>query len=254
MFDFKDKVVLITGAAQGFGRVLASAFAERGAKLALCDINDEGGEETLAEVKARGADGFYMHTDISQESDVEGFVAATVGRFGRLDVAINNASKEIAGPTLDLPSEDFGTVIDTNLKGTYYGMKHQVAQMRKNGGGAIVNQASVTSSITGVPDNGLYAATKGGIIALTKSAALQVASENISINAIASCAFDIPDDMFLRWIDDHHVTREEAAGWFPIKRLGKAAEIAAATLYLASDEARFVVGTVLTIDGGFTAQ
>jgi NAD(P)-dependent dehydrogenase (short-subunit alcohol dehydrogenase family) len=142
-------------------------------------------------------------------------VAETVARFGRLDVAINNASKEVSGPTLDLPSEDFTTVIDTNLKGTYYGMKHQVAQMRKNGGGAIVNQASVTSSITGVPDNGLYAATKGGIIGLTKFAALQVASENISINAIASCAFDIPDDMFLRWIDDHHVTREQAVEWFP---------------------------------------
>jgi NAD(P)-dependent dehydrogenase (short-subunit alcohol dehydrogenase family) len=111
--------------------------------------------------------------------------------------------------------------------------------MRKNGGGAIVNQASVTSSMTGVPDNGLYAATKGGIIGLTKSAALQVAAENISINAIASCAFDIPDDMFLRWIDDHHVSRKEACGWLPIKRLGKAEEIAAATLYLASDEARF---------------
>lgn len=254
MLDFKDKVVLITGAAQGFGRVLANAFAERGAKLALCDLNDEGGEETLTQVKAQGADGFYQHADISKEADVEAFVAETVKRFGRLDVAINNASKEITGPTLDLPSEDFGTVIDTNLKGTYYCLKHEVAQMRKNGGGAIVNQASVTSSITGVPDNGIYAATKGGIIGLTKSAALQVAAENISINAIASCAFDIPDDMFLRWIDDHHVSRKEAEGWLPIKRLGKPEEIAAATLYLASDEARFVVGAVLTIDGGFTAQ
>ncbi len=254
MLDFKDKVVLITGAAQGFGRVLALAFAERGAKLALCDINDEGGEETLAQVKALQADGFYQHADISSEADVEAFVAETVKRFGRLDVAVNNASKEITGPTLDLPSEDFGTVVDTNLKGTYYCLKHEVAQMRKNGGGAIVNQASVTSSMTGVPDNGLYAATKGGIIGLTKSAALQVAAENISVNAIASCAFDIPDDMFLRWIDDHKVSRKDAEGWLPIKRLGKPEEIAAATLYLASDEARFVIGTVLTIDGGWTAQ
>jgi len=234
--------------------VLAQAFAERGAKLALCDINDSGGEETLALVKATGADGFYAHADISREADVKRFVAETVARFGRLDVAINNASKEISGPTLDLPSEDFSTVIDTNLKGTYYCLKHEVAQMRKTGGGAIVNQASVTSSMTGVPDNGLYAATKGGIVALTKSAALQVAAENISINAIATCAFDIEDDMFLRWIDDHKVSRKDAEGWLPIKRLGRPEEIAAATLYLASDEARFAVGTVLTVDGGWTAQ
>ncbi|MEO4042680.1 SDR family NAD(P)-dependent oxidoreductase [Hoeflea sp. CAU 1731] len=135
MFDFANKVVLITGAAQGFGRVLADAFAQHGAKLALCDINDAGGEETLTAIKGKGAEGFYMHADVSREADVEAFVAETVARFGRLDIAINNAAKEIAGPTLDLPSEDFDTLIDTNLKGTYYGMKHQVAQMRKNGGG-----------------------------------------------------------------------------------------------------------------------
>ena len=254
MFDFAGKIVLITGAAQGFGRVLAVAFAERGARLALSDLNDEGGKQTLAQVEATGAEGFYRHTDVSQEAEVEAFVAATVARFGRLDVAINNAAKEIAGPTLDLPSAAFDSLIATNLKGVYYCLKHEVAQMRRNGGGAIINQASITSSMTGVPDNGLYGATKGGVIGLTKSAALQVAAENISINAIASCAFDIPNDVFLRWLADHDVTREQAAGWLPIGRLGRPEEIAAATLYLASDEARFVVGEVLTINGGFTAQ
>ncbi|MEJ8571824.1 SDR family oxidoreductase [Microbaculum marinum] len=254
MLDFTGKVVMITGAAQGFGRVLALAFADRGARLALCDINDAGGQETLDLATSRGAEGFHLHVDVAREAEVEGFVAQTLVRFGRLDVAVNNAAKEIAGPTLDLPSGDFDTLIDTNLKGTYYGMKHQVAAMRRTGGGAIVNQASVTSSMTGEPDNGLYGASKGGVIGLTKSAALQVAAENISINAIASCAFDIPNDVFLRWIEDHDVSREEAAETLPIKRLGRPEEIAAATLYLASDEARFVVGSVLTIDGGFTAR
>lgn len=126
--------------------------------------------------------------------------------------------------------------------------------MRKNGGGAIVNQASVTSSITGVADNGLYGATKGGVIGLTKSAALQVAAENISINALATAGFDIPDDVFVRWIESHGVSREQAATGFPIGRLGRPKEIAAAVMYLASDEARFVIGTVLTVDGGFTAR
>jgi NAD(P)-dependent dehydrogenase (short-subunit alcohol dehydrogenase family) len=254
MFDFSGKVVLITGAAQGFGRVCALAFAERGAKLALCDLNDAGGEETARQVQAKGAEALYLHADVSREDDVQRFVAATAARFGRLDVAVNNAAKEIAGPTLDLPAAAFDEVIDTNLKGVFHCMKHEVAQMRRNGGGAIVNQASVTSSITGVADNGLYGATKGGVIGLTKSAALQVAGQNISVNALATAGFDVPDDVFLRWLDSHGTTREEAGAWFPIGRLGRPEEIAAAVLYLASDEARFVVGTVLTVDGGFTAR
>jgi NAD(P)-dependent dehydrogenase (short-subunit alcohol dehydrogenase family) len=254
MFDFRGKVVLITGAAQGFGRVCALAFAERGAKLALCDLNDDGGRETLRQVEARGAEGLYLHADVAREDQVEAFVAATVARFDRLDVAVNNAAKETAGPTLDLPGSAFDEMIATNLKGVLFCMKHEVAQMRKDGGGSIVNQASVTSSMTGVPDNGLYAATKGGVIGLTKSAALQVAAENISINALATAGFDIPDDVFMRWLDGHGNTREEAVGWFPIGRLGRPAEIAAAVLYLASDEARFMVGSVMTLDGGITAR
>jgi NAD(P)-dependent dehydrogenase (short-subunit alcohol dehydrogenase family) len=254
MFDFRDKVVLITGAAQGFGRVCALAFAERGAKPAICDLNDGGGAQTLRQIQAAGGQGLYQHADVADEGEVAAFVARTVETFGRLDIAVNNAAKEIAGPTLDLPSSDFDELIDTNLKGSYYCMKHEVAQMRKNGGGSIVNQASISSSLTGVPDNGLYAATKGGIIGLTKSAALQVAADNISINAIASCGFDIPNDVFLRGLEDHKIERQEAAAWFPIRRLGRPEEIAAATLYLASDEARFVVGEVVVIDGGFTVQ
>lgn len=171
MFDFRGKAVLVTGAAQGFGRVCALAFAEQGAKVAICDINDHGGAETLRQIQAAGAEGLYVHADVAEEDEVAAFVSQTVATFGRLDIAVNNAAKEIAGPTLDLPSSDFDQLLDTNLKGTYYCMKHEVAQMRRNGGGSIVNQASVTSSLTGVPDNGLYGATKGGIIGLTKSAA-----------------------------------------------------------------------------------
>jgi NAD(P)-dependent dehydrogenase (short-subunit alcohol dehydrogenase family) len=112
----------------------------------------------------------------------------------------------------------------------------------------------VTSSITGVPDNGLYGATKGGVIGLTKSAALQVASENISINALATAGFDIPDSLFIGWLNSHATSRAEAPKWFPVGRLGRPEEIAAAVLYLASEEARFAIGTVLALDGGFTAH
>jgi NAD(P)-dependent dehydrogenase (short-subunit alcohol dehydrogenase family) len=254
MFDFHNKVVLITGAAQGFGKVCALAFAERGAKLSLCDINDERGQETLRGIQTRQPDCLYIHADVSREEDVKKLIEATVAQFGRLDVGVNNAAKEIAGPTLDLPSSAFDELVDTNLKGVYYCMKHEVAQMRKNGGGAIVNQASVTSSMTGVSDNGLYGATKGGVIGLTKSAALQVASENISINALATAGFDIPESLFIGWLNSHGTSRAEAASWFPVGRLGRPEEIAAAVLYLASDEARFAIGTVLVVDGGFTAH
>jgi NAD(P)-dependent dehydrogenase (short-subunit alcohol dehydrogenase family) len=158
MFDFHNKVVLITGAAQGFGRVCALAFADYGAKLSLCDINDEKAQETLREVKARQANCLYVHADVSKEDEVKTLIETTVGEFGRLDVGVNNAAKETAGPTLDLPSSVFDELVDTNLKAVYYCMRHEVAQMRKNGGGAIVNQASLTSSITSVSDNGLYGA------------------------------------------------------------------------------------------------
>jgi NAD(P)-dependent dehydrogenase (short-subunit alcohol dehydrogenase family) len=134
MFDFQNKVVLITGAAQGFGRVCALAFAEYGAKLSLCDINDERGQETLREVRTRQPNSVYLHADVSKEDDVKRLIETTVAEFGRLDIGVNNAAKEIAGPTLDLPSSAFDELVDTNLKGVYYCMKHEVAQMRKNGG------------------------------------------------------------------------------------------------------------------------
>jgi NAD(P)-dependent dehydrogenase (short-subunit alcohol dehydrogenase family) len=144
-------------------------------------------------------------------------------------------------------------MIDVNLKGVYYCMKHEVVEMRKTGGGSIINQSSITSSITGTAENGLYGATKAGIIGLTKSAALQVCAENISINALATAGFDIPNDVFIRWIDEHGISREQANDWFPAGRLGSPEEIAAAVLYMASDEARFMVGAVVVIDGGLTS-
>jgi NAD(P)-dependent dehydrogenase (short-subunit alcohol dehydrogenase family) len=133
-------------------------------------------------------------------------------------------------------------------------MKHQIRQMLKNGGGAIVNQSSITGSLTGNPGETAYAATKGGVDGLTKSAALEVAKHNISINAIAACGIDAPGDVFHQWMEKEKITPEAAGKLFPIGRMGKADELTAAVLFLCSDEARFIVGHLLVVDGGWIAR
>jgi NAD(P)-dependent dehydrogenase (short-subunit alcohol dehydrogenase family) len=222
--------------------------------VVLSDIDDKGGAETLALVQQAGGDGLYLHTDVRQEAEVKAMVAKAVATYGRLDCAVNNAGTEIVGPLVDQTAEHFDALIDTNIKGVFYCLKHEIRQMLKDGGGAIVNQASVTSSLTGIAGNGLYAATKGAVIALTKTAALEVAKQNISVNAVAACAIDAPGDMIWQWIAETGAKPEQIAASLPIGRMGKPEELVAAVLYLCSDEARFIVGHTLAVDGGFLAQ
>ena len=179
-------------------------------------------------------------------------MAKTVATYGRLDCAVNNAGVVQFAPIVDATTESFDLHVDTNLKGVFYCMKHEIRQMLKNGGGAIVNQSSVTSSITGTPNESLYAATKGGVIGLTKSVALEVAKHNISVNSIASCAIDCPGDMIWQYLETKHVTPEQLGSKLPVGRMGKPEELTAAVLFLCSDQARFIVGQTLIVDGGFT--
>jgi NAD(P)-dependent dehydrogenase (short-subunit alcohol dehydrogenase family) len=167
---------------------------------------------------------------------------------------VNNAGTEIVGQLVDQTAANCDVLVDTNIKGVFYCLKHEIGQMLKNGGGAIVNQASVTSSLTGIPGNGLYAATKGAVIALTKTAALEVAKHNISVNAIAACAIDAPGDMIWQWIAETGTTADQIAASLPIGRMGKPEELVAAVLFLCSEEARYIVGHTLVVDGGFIAQ
>jgi NAD(P)-dependent dehydrogenase (short-subunit alcohol dehydrogenase family) len=158
-FDFDGDTVMITGTARGFGRVLSLGFARAGANVAMCDIDEDGGTETLDLLERAGGTGHFTRVDVSDEDQVAAFVDDVVDRYGRLDAAVNNACAEVSGPTLDLPSSTFDDLVDTNLKGVYYGMRHQVRVMRESGGGTIVNQSSVTSTIEGEEKNGLYGAT-----------------------------------------------------------------------------------------------
>jgi NAD(P)-dependent dehydrogenase (short-subunit alcohol dehydrogenase family) len=251
---FEGKVVLVTGAATGCGRVLFESFASAGAKVVGADLAVAAGEEVAAEVARAGGEARFVRSDVSREADVKGLVAETVDAHGRLDCAINNAGTETTGMLADGDADVFDGLIGANLKGVFYCMKHEIAAMRKNGGGAILNMSSVTSSITAAPANGLYAATKGGVNALTKAAAIEVARDNISVNALAFAAIDIPGSMIWRYLENQGVSADQLAQAFPVGRMGRPEELVAAVWYLCSDEARFCTGTTMILDGGYTAQ
>jgi NAD(P)-dependent dehydrogenase (short-subunit alcohol dehydrogenase family) len=254
MDDFTDKVVLVTGAGGGCGRVIAEDFAARGARVMVNDIDPTAGAATAERVTAAGGDARFMRADVGDEAAVEALVTATVDAYGRLDCAVNNAGAEVTGLLADTKPADFARVIATNLEGIRACLKHEIHAMRVGGGGAIVNMSSVTSGLTAVPGNGLYGATKGGVDALTKAAAIEVAKENISVNSLAFLAADVENGMFQRFFEMTDVPREQIMAAIPIGRLLAPAELCAAVRYLCSDDARFVCGTTLVLDGGFTAQ
>jgi NAD(P)-dependent dehydrogenase (short-subunit alcohol dehydrogenase family) len=248
------KVVLITGVARGCGRVLAEAFAAEGAKVVGCDIDLEAGKVTEATVRSAGGEMTFVEADVADERAVEALVATAVQTYGGLDCAVNNAGTETTSMIADAPGEVVDRLLAVNLKGVLYCLKHEIAALRARGGGAIVNMSSVTSDITAVQANGLYAATKGGVDALTKAAAVEVAKDNISVNALAFAAVDIPGDMFWRFLDDQGIALEAILSSFPARRLARPAELVAAVRYLCSEDARYVTGTMLVLDGGYTAQ
>ncbi len=236
------KVVLITGVARGCGRVLAEAFAAEGASVVGCDVDVEGGRATAATARSTGGEMTFVEADVADESAVQKVVEKAVDVYGGLDCAVNNAGTETTGMIADAQGEVADRLVAVNVKGVLYCLKHEIAAMRDRGGGAIVNMSSVTSDITAVPANGLYAATKGSVNALTKAAAVEVAKDNISVNSLAFAAVDIPDDMFWRFLNDQGIALDTILPSFPIGRLARPAELVAAVRYLCSDDARFVTG------------
>ncbi len=249
---FTGKVALVTGGSSGIGRATAILFARKGALVVVASRRAEEGEETVKLVKEAGSDGFFVKTDVTQAADVEAMVEQTMRSYGRLDYAFNNAGiEQTPSPLVEQTEEMFDQIIDINVKGVWLSMKYQIPQMLKNGGGAIVNMSSVAGLVgmAGIP---IYVASKHAVVGLTKSVALEYAKQGIRVNAVSPGA--IETDMFDRFVKDNPQAREHMIAMHPLGRAGKSEEIANAVVWFCSDEAAFVTGQTLALDGGFTAQ
>ena len=249
--ELKDKVAIITGGTSGIGRETAVLFAKEGAKVVVAGRREAEGQETLSLVRAGGGDGIFVQTDVSQAVQVQALVRKTVEKFGRLDVAFNNAGIEGNWiPIAEQSEEDFDRTIAINLKGVWLCLKYELQQMVKQGaGGAIVNMSSVAGWI-GSRGAATYSASKHGVIALTKSAALENATRGIRVNTICPAVIETPMGERLFGAPEMN---KFAIGLHPIGRFGKPMEVAEAVLWMSSERASFMTGQSLILDGGFLA-
>lgn len=247
----KNKVVLVTGAASGIGRAIALLAAREGARLVLSDTDAHGGNQTADLVRERGAEVLFAHSDVGQPEDAQALVVQTMAHHGRLDVACNNAGIGGASALLaDYPVDAWAQVIHVNLSGVFYGMKYQIPAMLINGGGAIVNTASILGMV-GMATAPAYTAAKHGVIGLTQSAAIAYSGQGVRVNAVGPGFIHTP---MVHALEDDADRKAALIAAHPIGRLGLPEEVAELVVWLASDRASFVTGSYHPVDGGYLAR
>ncbi|HHV44065.1 MAG TPA: glucose 1-dehydrogenase [Firmicutes bacterium] len=243
--SFLNKTVVVTGAGSGIGRRIALVYAEEGANVVIADINPAGGAQTVAMIKEKGGEALFVQTDVRSPSEIIRLMEAAYETYGRIDILINNAGKSIAKSPYELSVEEWDDVINTNLRSVFLASREAAKYMRRNQeGGSIVNIAS-TRAIMSEPNSEAYAASKGGILAVTHALAASLGRDGITVNAISPGWIETGDYGKLRRIDhEQHLSR----------RVGKPEDIARACLYLTAKENDFVTGINLVIDGGMTRK
>lgn len=248
--QFDGKTAIVTGAASGLGRAIALKLAERGARLIVSDIDEEGGSQTVESIGSKGGKASFCKADTSKPEDNENLVKEALERHGALHIAVNNAG--IGGPNLpvgDYPLDGWEKVIAINLSGVFYGLRYQIPAMKRAGGGSIVNMASILGQV-GFPNVCAYVAAKHGVVGLTKTAALDHAADKIRVNSVGPAFIRTP--LVESTLDEE--TIGGLVGLHPIGRLGEPPEVANLVAWLASDEASFVTGAYYPVDGGYLAQ
>jgi NAD(P)-dependent dehydrogenase (short-subunit alcohol dehydrogenase family) len=246
------KIALITGAAGGMGRTAAKLFAAEGAKLAIVDVTERGGEETAQEIRAAGGEAVFVRADVSKPADAEAMIRRTVERFGGLHVLYNNAGifHPEDGGTVETTEQIWDRVISINLKGVWLGCKYGIPALLRSGGGSIINVASFVALVGAATPQIAYTASKGAVLSMTREIAVEYARKGIRANAL--CPGPIETPMLAELLKDPQ-RRARRLVHIPIGRFGQAEEVARAALWLASDESSLMTGAALVVDGGITA-